>query len=499
MEETGCVLGSSLLKTEITHANTTVNGPSAASENAFAVAGLPVRAALIHLLLFAAAFCFYSILWSKAPATQPDSGSYLRLAQDLSDFHIDVAQERTPGYPVLLLLTGSSQSPNRALFYVSLLLHFASIWLLASVLCRAGLSGIKVTFFSLILLLPLFVEPAAYVLAETLAEAMLVAAFVSLIFWHLNKNTIWILISAASIGYAALTRPAYQVLALAVAAWLVTACFLRLKSPGDWRNVVQGSLILIFGSILIVGGYAYFNYRNFGYFGITYKLGISLTQKTVHVIERLPDEYAAIREVLIRGRNSNFLESRGTGLGYIEGIRPQLTQLTGLDEPQLARYLLRLNLLLIRKAPLNYLQDVVLAFGHYWFPTSTDFANFHSRLLQALWAVMHFFLFGAFALNLILLLGAAVFVKMSNLFADQLDEINIGGAKLIDFQKFVYGLAGTIVFYSAAISCFIDVGDPRHRVPTDVIIVFMLFLGSHLWRRLVSLSRIAFERAHATA
>jgi hypothetical protein len=487
-----------LLRTEVNNANGAIDEPSRPGRNIVAVAGLPVRVALIHALLFAAAFCFYGALWSSAPAMEPDSGSYLRFAQDLSDFHIDQYHERTPGYPVLLLLTGSSQSPNRALFYVSLALHFASIWLLASVLWRAGLSGKKVTLFSLILLLPPFVEPAAYVLTETLAEAMLVAAFVSLVFWHLNKRPIWILISAATIGYSALTRPTYQVLAFAVAAWLVAACFLRPKSPGNWRNVVQGSLILIFGSILIVGGYAYFNYRHFGYFGTTYKLGISLTQKTVHVIERLPDEYASIREVLIRGRNANLLASRGTELGYISAIVPELTQLTGLDEPQLSKYLLKLNLLLIRKAPLNYLQDVVLAFGHYWFPTSTDFVNFHSRLLQTFWAVVHFILFGAFALNLILLFGAAIFLKMCNLFADQLDEINIGGAKLIDFQKFVYGLAGTIVFYTAAISCFIDVGDPRHRVPTDVIIVFMLFLGSHLWWRLVSLSRMVFERIHPT-
>ena len=461
------------------------------------IAGLPVRAALIHLLLFAAAFCFYSALWSKAPVTQPDSGSYLRAARNLSDFQIDLAQERTPGYPILLLLTGSSESPNRALFYVSLLLHFASIWLLSSVLCRAGLSGMKVTCFSLILLLPPFVEPAAYVLTETLAEAMLVTAFVSLVSWHLNKRPIWIVISAATIGYAALTRPTYQVLALAVATWLVTAYFLRPRTPNSWRNVVKGSLIVISGSILIVGGYAYFNYRHFGYFGITYKLGISLTQKTVHVIERLPDEDAAIREVLIRGRNSDLLLSRGTELGYISPIVPELTQLTGFNEPQLSNYLLKLNLLLIREAPLNYLQDVVLAFGHYGFPTSNELSNFNSRSLQTLWAVMHFFLIGAFALNLILLLGAAAYLKMCNLFVEQLDKINIGGTRLIDFQEFAYGLAGTIVVYTAAISCFIDVGDPRHRVPTDVIIVFMLFLGTHLWSRLVSLSRMVFERAQA--
>jgi len=53
----------------------------------------------------------------------------------------------------------------------------------------------------------------------------------------------------------------------------------------------------------------------------------------------------------------------------------------------------------------------------------------------------------------------------------------------------MYGLAGMIVFYTAAVSCLIEVGDPRYRVPTDALIVFMVFLGIHLWRRLVDLSR----------
>src|SRR5262249_5387661 len=203
-----------MLKTQIAN-HATISGVhfSPGGQNIHSVAGLPFRTAIVYALLFAVALGLYSVIWVKAPAMEPDSGSYLRAAQDLSDFHIDQLQERAPGYPILLLLTASSQSPKRTLFFVSLLLHFASIWLLASVLYRAGLSDMKLNLFSLILLLPPFVEPAAYALSETLAEAMLVVAFASLIFWHLNKRTIWILITAASIGYAALTRPTYQVLA----------------------------------------------------------------------------------------------------------------------------------------------------------------------------------------------------------------------------------------------------------------------------------------------
>ena len=85
---------------------------------------------------------------------EPDSASYLRAAQDLADFHVDQLQERAPGYPLFLLLTESSGRLSRLLFFASLSLHFASIWLLGAVLYRFGLRRNFVILFGIILLLP---------------------------------------------------------------------------------------------------------------------------------------------------------------------------------------------------------------------------------------------------------------------------------------------------------------------------------------------------------
>lgn len=474
-----------------------IAGPCHARENVRIVAGLPFRSAAFYASAFAVAFFFYSVIWSNAPIAVSDTGTYFGLAQELSNFHITQLHYRTPGYPLLLVLTGASRSP-RTLFFVSLVLHFAAIWLLGVVLYHAGLSEMKLKLFSLILLLPPFVEPAGYILSENLTEAMLVTAFVSFISWHMNKRLIWILISAASIGCAALTRPTYQVLALAVASWLVMARFLLLNALSRWRDVAAASLILIAGSILIVGGYAYFNYRSFGYFGITPILGLSLSQKTVHVIDRLPDEYAPIREILIKTRNAEMLASRYY-VGYIAKAIPELTAKTGLDWARLSNYMLKLDLILIQKAPLTYLLEVIRAFAAYCFPSSRELANFGSRSLQFVWAVLHFVLMGGFVFNLILLVGATAFIKRCGRFVKQRNSFFNGDRSLIRFQAFLYGSAGTIVLYTAAISSLIDAGDPRHRIPTDVIIVFMLFLGTHLWPRLVDLSTTALERTQTGA
>src|SRR4030095_14770789 len=208
--------------------------------------------------------------------------------------------------------------------------------------------------------------------------------------------------------------------------------------------------------------------------------------------------YAAIREILIKARDAVLVTGEEhVGYMYIWGVVPQLKKITGFEQPQLSDYMLKLNLKLIQQAPLNYLQEVFWAFGSYWLPSSGELANLNSRPVQLLWGVIHFLLVGVFALNLILLLGAAIYLKASNLFGRHVSRLPLKELRLIHFQGLMYGLAGLIVFYTAALSCLIEVGSPRYRVPTDGLIVFMLFLGTHLWRHLVDLSRTVLKRTQA--
>jgi hypothetical protein len=211
----------------------------------------------------------------------------------------------------------------------------------------------------------------------------------------------------------------------------------------------------------------------------------------MRVLERLPDEYAGVREILIKYRNAEIITGEShTGYSYIWNAIPDLTGKTGLQYRDLSDYMLRLNLLLIQKAPLEYLQDVAWSLASYWLPSSDRPANMNSRMVQLVWAVIHFSIVGAFALNLILIIGAGTYLKASKTFVWQSDKALINKFNLIGSEAFIYGLAGTIVFYNT-ISCFIEVGLPRYRVPTDALIVFMLFLGTHLWRHLLELSGLS--------
>ena len=459
-----------------------------------AIAGLPSRTAVFYAFLFAISFLLYGTLWQNAPLMDSDSPGYQKVAQDLSDFRIDQIHLRAPGYPLLLLLTGSSQAPTRQLFFISLLLHFASIWFLASTLSWAGLTGRALKLFAVLLVLPPFVEYAGYVLAENLAEFMLVAGFVSFVTWFVGRSTIWLVISGVAIAYSGLTRPVYQLLAFALAGCLLFMPVLFRWVPFRCRDMIKPSLVLIFTTVIMIGGYSYINYQKFGYFGTAYQLGFALSVKTLRVIERLPDEYSTVREILLRNRDTVLVKRdiTHTGYSYIDAAIPELRDATGLQMPQLSKYLVRINLLLIAKAPLEYLREVLWAFCTYWFPSSTSLANMNSRSLQFLWAILHFGIMSLFAANLIALIGTTTYIMMCKRFVTTRDTTFITKIRLGHFQGFLYIFAGIFIIYSALIICLNGPGEARYRVPNDSLIVFMCFLGIHLWRRLINLAKIVF-------
>lgn len=469
------------------------------------VAGLPRQTAILFISLFGLALFLYLTLWPQAPVVAGDSRGYLFVASDMKDGRIDSLNYRPPGYPLLLLFSGSDEmSPVRALFVLSLVLHFTSIWILAGVLHAAGLSRTALGLFAALLLLPPYVEPAAYVLTENFAAFMLAAGFGGVIFWHRDARKPWLLLAAVAVGYAGLIRPTYQALSVAIAGVLVSMPYLCGWSARMRRRAATAGVALIAGSLLFVGGYSYLNYAKFQHFGLSLTVpfdSATLSTRTARFVERLPDEYGRVREVLVRARDADLLRrgSQHTGYGYLsaDGVAQELTELTGLEGPALARYMLRLNLLLIREAPLEYLYDVSRAFGAYCFPNATTLANMDSRVLQMLWAGLQFGIIGMFLVSLLMLAGGlpywAAYAGVAPFGTDSRPRV----LPISSLQAFTYIIAGTIVFYTALLSCFFETGDPRYRAPTDGLIMAMLFLGLHVyWRSIASAKQIG-ESARA--
>jgi hypothetical protein len=448
------------------------------------IAGLPKRIAVTYILLFAAAFALYYVLWRNTPAGDGDTPQYLEVAKDLADFHLDSLHDRTIGYPLLLLATGATDHATGLLLAVSLLLHLASVWLLAVALRVAGLGPRWLLVFGGVLILPPYVEPAAWVLTENLAQFTLVVGFACLVLGMAPSRAFLLAASALAFGYAALTRPVYQALAVTLAGLLLVVPALARRVTLSFRDAARAAAALTAGSAILLGGMSYVNSVRFGYFGVVPSIGFHLSTKTMSFVERLPDEYAPVREIFIKERDAELVKrgSVHTGSQTIWSVRSELSAATGLSKVELSRYLLRMNLLLIRKAPIEYLQEVARSMAVYWFPPATPLASMHSSLLRWLWAALHAAVIGFFFLQVVVLAGAGAFEASRQMAGGAAREAAPWSSATL-VQASAYLLAGSIVIYTMLITCAIDIGDPRQRRPTDVLVVFMCFLGAHVWRR----------------
>jgi len=455
---------------------------------------IKTKTVVLPLALFGVAFWWYVNLWRDAPIIMSDSWGYMRSAFDLADGRVDQLQNRTPGYPLVLLLTGSQETPNRRLLFLSLILHFSSIWVVAGVLADLGISQRLLWVFYVVLLLPTFVEPAAYVLAENLTEFMLVVSFAGIVFWLSQRRGLWLLMAVTALSYTALTRPTYQLLSVVLAGFVAIA-----PKVFRWprRIPVGATLALATVPVLVLLGYALSNHQKFGFFGVSPMAGVHLSTRTSGVVERLPDEYATVREILIKARDADLVQRGGehNGYEYLQnpGVLAEVSKATGLEGALLARYLININMLLIQRAPQQYLAEVAQAFSMFWLPASTNLANMSSRNIQLLWSVLHFGVMSVSGATLIVLLGTAVYLANTKQSFRNGDVHGAFEVRLIRRQGAIYALAALIVLYGALITSLFESGNPRYRVPTDILIVSMALIGVTLLRRLTRITAVSFS------
>jgi len=208
---------------------------------------------------------------------------------------------------------------------------------------------------------------------------------------------------------------------------------------------------------------------------------LNLSTKTSRVLERLPDEDAQVRQILIRHRDRLLLspDTYHTGYMYIWSAIPDLQQQTGLSYRDLAKYMLDLNLDLIARAPLVYFQEVTYSFFNFWLPATTELSDFNSRNIQLLWTLLHY-------LTVLAYTGVSIFLGGFFLFF-----LGFSHDKKVRLMKRVSGiarsqmvyllLAAFVIWYSILVTIFTDMGVARHRVPVELLIFTSIFLGVDIW------------------
>jgi hypothetical protein len=410
----------------------------------------PLARRLPELLLLAA-FLGYLGAWHGSMSAWPDTGTYQRVARDLSDGRLDELRLRTPGYPLLLIATGAVARPMHALFVTQLALYLGAVGLLVRLLRRLAVPPRAIVILTVLLVLPPSVEPTTYMLTESVSAFLLVCAFTALVGegHDIRSGSL----AGLAVACAALTRPTYLLLGVAL-------------TPVIWAwSSRRRAIALLVVSSAVIGGLSLSNYQRFGHFGINSGLGFNLSTRTVRVIELLPE--SPVKDVLIAARADELVHSpTHTGYMYIWGLQSKLSDVTGLDWIALERYMLALNLRLIRAAPGTYLVEVARAAGTYWTPYMGEVPMSARHPSYAVFPVVQLAVLALFWLTLAALAGAAVTHGLRSVRRPHLRA---------------YGLAVVIILYTMLLSTTIDVGTPRYRVPTDPLIALSAILGTYMW------------------
>ena len=434
-------------------------------------------------VLLVATLAIYPLIWPGAPYASNDTEGYRAMAVDMADGRLDQLHFRSPGYPFELLLTGSTQAPTKALLYVGLVQHFVSIVVGAAILRRLRFSVRAIVLFGAVMSLPPFVEPAAHALTENMTEFLVVLAFGATFAWIAGGQLKYAAATGVLLAAAALARPTYQFGAVVVGLTLVAVAF---ATRARRMPALTAALTMIVVSAICIGSFAFYNYSLHGVFSISPgNLGYSMTTKTLRMLERLPDEYATEREILIAARDADLVRrgSSHTAEQYWPDAERELAKMTGKNRVELLTEMTKLNFIVIRRAPLEYLSEVFRAVPRYWFPTATRLSYGGSEMLHLLWAGLHFLWVGYFLL-VFLLIGGATGIGLTA----RLRAWREGGlVERIDFNPAELSallVALSLAGYTMFVSCVAHDGDARYREPTDLLVVFACFVGTRIWWRM---------------
>ncbi|MCC6642433.1 MAG: hypothetical protein IT386_14830 [Deltaproteobacteria bacterium] len=438
------------------------------------------RETLVLAGVLTALVVIYAFAWDGRPQMEGDSQGYLDVAAVLRDSPHDRLPNRPPGYPVLLLLTGSVPEPGLALLVTQLALHAAAVALLAGLLRRIDTRRALVALFVGVAMLPPFVEHADFVLSESLAQICVVAGLVGFSSWLLGGRASWLVLAAGALAAAPLVHSVDELLWVALSIVAALAAVLSRPKSAFRRRTVIGVTVISLAAVTVLGGVVVRNAIRFDFAGVSPMLGTRLSHKTVRVLERLPERYADVREILIRHRDGALLDpaTGHLGLAYIFRAVPELQAKTGMNEQELSRYLVELNLALIRAAPMDYVDEVLRSAIWFWAPGVTDQSGFGSGAVKAAFNGVRALVLVSFFGGILLLAGPIVLLAGGAIRRGQGSDLE---STPLWPGLVVVSLSLGAIAYDCLVSITLTSAVYRLRIPVDLPILACALLAPGLF------------------
>jgi hypothetical protein len=360
--------------------------------------------------------------------------------------------DRTPGYPLLLWVTGSLQHETHVLFVVQLLLHAASVLLVVDVARRWGVPVGGRIAIALLLSAPPEMILVVSSGSEALTQALVAVCLWCFARWCLHPGSSALIGVGLALGAVAWVRPSFALLAVPLV--VVVAAFARRGSRPRSLARLGIPVVVLIGALLAV------HVVRFDRWTLTPLTGWYLGSRTSTYVDRLPASDEPARSILVAERNRQLLRSDEVDApNYSFAVRGTLRRALGMSERQLDDYLLHLNLRLIAHHPFEYLDAATTASARY---VQID-AEPPLRGLGR-WA--------AWAMSLVHLAVVAASVAAAAGLAGRVLHREVDRPTLALWCGCV-----AIVGYTWLTAVLVETGTPRLRVPTDPLIVLLVVMG----------------------
>lgn len=391
-------------------------------------------------LVIIAALILYPIFYGTHVASSGDTPGYQEAANTILNGYHQI-NFRVPVYPLLLIATGSVKEINTSLFFVQFLLYFLSVWLLVTAMLKSGISKAVVLVITLILVSPLLVKIVYLALTEAVTFSLVNILFA--LFVLLKGNYKFLLLGLLA-AILTLTRPSFQLTGL-----LLTVLFFFYER-NKWRAIM---FLVAFATPIVL--FSSFNKARFNFSGITPATGWHLTTKTALFIEDWPD--VSMRPLMIRQRNDNLInKSSHTGSMFVWTLPGKLQDSLHQNYVEVSKYMMKNNLALIKAQPLSYLEAVGRSLFQYTLPNGPSAKD--PGIVKALYTLVQFaYVYLALALTAVVLVCVWLFRK------------RINAVWLYPFL-----VTAIIIYSNYFVSIAAEVGDARHRAPTEALILICI-------------------------
>lgn len=265
--------------------------------------------------------------------------------------------ERSPGYPLLICLTGFS---GILMAITQSLIGLCTLILVYKIMIVTGIKknlSLLVTLILSCYLPTVFFEMA--LLTETIT--LFVISLIVFLFFKLTKYKeysisafLWLTLLC---GYLILIKPFYIFLPFLLTIILLCS---KYKINTIWLKCI----LLIFIPSFAFLGWSYVNKVNTGHFVSSTYYGFNLAQNCLVFAEKTTPEYKEIGEIYAKYRD-NRISDKEIAMAIWEAY-PELSEKTGLAFPQLSKRLYDYSIATIKMNPTAYLKQVFFSWCNFW-------------------------------------------------------------------------------------------------------------------------------------